>query len=282
MGSIAFWEQSTHNAFPYELYEFTVFGGTDRYYTSAGFDITGFSVGTLRNTYTAIPISRGPIASQLLDPSPLAIRVPADEAIAVEFLGSLPPAVCGVVVRRTHSRTPTKTNTQIIWRGNVLGVAARGNTATISVSNRLGSALRRVIPNRRFQPHCNHVLGDDRCTVDLSSFQDAATVSTVDGRTVTLTGLSPSTDGLYNGGVVTRDTDGEQRTIINQVGQVLTLLHPFRALSGSDAVTVTQGCDHARETCRVKFSNLVHFGGFADIPPGDGYKNGVTGSGGAK
>jgi uncharacterized phage protein (TIGR02218 family) len=48
------------------------------------------------------------------------------------------------------------------------------------------------------------------------------------------------------------------------------LWEPIRAaLTGTERVQLTAGCDKRSATCRQKFSNLANFRGFPDLPGDD-------------
>lgn len=133
---------------------------------------------------------------------------------------------------------------------------------------------------RVFQKPCTAVLGDGQCgaAIDAPTMRaDLAIDSVEDGRVFTwasLTGFDPDwftrgrldvLDGLGAGlwGSVKRDAvvDGARR---------IELWEPLRSvISAGDTVRLTAGCDKRMATCRDKFSNLINFQGFPDIPGED-------------
>lgn len=129
---------------------------------------------------------------------------------------------------------------------------------------------------RVFGPGCTHDLGDAQCTVTPASF--GATVATVtDDMTfsVTWTGSVPSMADMVNGTV--EFTSGallgtNPMEIFAASGTTFTLYGPLaEAPTVGDALTVTEGCDKTRETCRDRFANMLNFGGFPDSPGSANY-----------
>lgn len=143
----------------------------------------------------------------------------------------------------------------------------------------LAEAMNRA-QGRVYQTGCSAILGDDACRFDLSTpgFAHEAVVDGVSerrlldfvgldrfeprwferGRLVVLTGPAK---GLI--GVVKNDrfADGVRR---------VELWEDLRAeLEPGDMVRLEAGCDKRMDTCRHKFSNLLNFRGFPDIPGDD-------------
>lgn len=269
-------EVTVHDGAPRELYAFELSGATSRYYTSAGEDLTFQG-----QTYTNIPLERGPIVSEPFgDAPPLEILMPFGINLITDLLFKIPPRSASVTVYRSHSATPTVANTGIMWTGLITDVKASGRVVSISSESVMGAALSAELPMVSIQTHCNHVLYGTRCGVDRTSYDFATTVVTVSDRTVTVNSVDSKPDGTFSGGMLLRSSDGEYRTIIDQTSTTITLLRPFRALAGSDVVTLYQGCDHLRDTCYTKFNNLVNFGGHADIRQGRPHRMGIYGTGG--
>lgn len=137
----------------------------------------------------------------------------------------------------------------------------------------MADLLKLKFPQRMYQPSCPYVFGDANCGVNMSLYTTASLVAS--GSTasvVALSGVSAPTD-TFKGGVFTV-TDGAlaglKRVIATDtdVGAdhqlTLSPTLPSAPASGT-AVSVTRGCDKLRTTCNG-YSNLPHFGGFADVP----------------
>lgn len=98
---------------------------------------------------------------------------------------------------------------------------------------------------------CNNVFGDPVCGKDLSSIQETATVSAIDGNVVTLTGLTTTgTPGYWRFGFLA--VDGLQIMIRDYTtGNQVTLLKTPPAAWMGAAVTATPGCDKQLTSCRT-------------------------------
>lgn len=124
---------------------------------------------------------------------------------------------------------------------------------------------------RVFGPGCTHDLGDAKCAITPASF-GATVASVADDLTFSLTwtGSVPSMDDLVNGTVAWGSgalMGTNPLEIFAAAGTTLTLYAPLAELpSIGDALTVTEGCDKTRATCRDRFANMLNFGGFPDSP----------------
>lgn len=143
----------------------------------------------------------------------------------------------------------------------------------------LAEAMNRA-EGRVYQRGCSAILGDGDCRFDLSTpgYAHEGAVTRVSARRLLdfdgldsfeprwfergrLKVLSGVAEGLV--GVIKNDrfADGVRR---------VELWEDLRAdLAPGDRVRLEAGCDKRMETCRLKFSNLLNFRGFPDIPGED-------------
>lgn len=133
---------------------------------------------------------------------------------------------------------------------------------------------------RVYQTPCTAVLGDSSCRFDLSTvgFSVEMPIETVSQSRVfrwegfdgfepgwfargRMEILSGTATGLW--GMVKQDRfEGTTR--------VIELWEPVRSsLIAGDMVRLIAGCDKRSATCRAKFSNLINFQGFPDVPGED-------------
>lgn len=83
-----------------------------------------------------------------------------------------------------------------------------------------------------------------------------------------------STDGLtiVGGSVAARGSgwaafgrmilsSGEERRILTQIANTMTLAVPFPGLAAGAGLTIEAGCLHDILTCKNKFNNQLNFGG---------------------
>lgn len=252
-------ETSRQGSAPAELYEFTgpatayrytsgietvSLGGHD-YEPLAGIRRTSIALGTTRDTPT------------------LTVILPIASAVVGDYAFDEPPRSLSLKVYRYQ---PESDEYVIDWRGEVTSIKPRGEDAEVSIPSLLGARLGTSVPGLVVRKHCLHVLGDARCRVVMTLFDHATTVSMASGTAVTVAGVGGADDQWFRAGEIVRDSDGERRLIIDQVGGVLEIVSPFRTLNGGDAVTLYAGCDHSAATCAAKFDNLVNFSGCATIP----------------
>lgn len=86
-------------------------------------------------------------------------------------------------------------------------------------------------------------------------------------------------NGYFDGGFLTwtgGDNSGYSMEVKTQVGEVITLQQAMpNAIVAGDTYTLIAGCDKLRATCVSKFSNVVNFRGFPDLPGNDAMISGV-------
>jgi uncharacterized phage protein (TIGR02218 family) len=115
---------------------------------------------------------------------------------------------------------------------------------------------------------CPYVLGDARCTQDLTAFTIAAVpLTSVTSTRIFAASSLAAAAGYYTEGRLLFTTGANANGIWRQIqahatGGVMTLTRPLlRAASVADQFTIIAGCDHQPATCRDKFSNKVNYGG---------------------
>lgn len=170
-------------------------------------------------------------------------------------------------------------NRVLQFRGTLGEVSRTGGAFTAELR---GLAERLNVPmGRVYQKTCSAVLGDAACRFDLSTSgysMDLSALVVEEARTFLFDvpngleerwferGVMTVLDGAAEGlsGTIKRDriaADGRRR---------VELWDRLRAeISPGDRVRLTAGCDKRMQTCRSKFSNLLHFRGFPDIPGED-------------
>lgn len=164
------------------------------------------------------------------------------------------------------------------FRGTI-GLLRRSGGAFHAELRGLTEALNRPL-GRVYQKPCTAVLGDSACGFDLDrpGYTETRPIAEIVERRIFrwegIRGFEPGwfargrlsvLDGVGKGlwGLIKHDRfDGNAR--------VIELWEPIRAkLEPGDRVRLHAGCDKRMETCRLKFSNLVNFQGFPDIPGED-------------
>lgn len=126
---------------------------------------------------------------------------------------------------------------------------------------------------RVYTPTCDAILGDSRCGVTLASFTTAFTVATVTSNGIFTTTVDPVTNTYFKGGKViwtSGNNNGLEMEIKEFIDGTLQLALPMgKTIQVGDTLNAVAGCNKTRATCRGKFSNLVNFRGFPDLPGQD-------------
>lgn len=165
-------------------------------------------------------------------------------------------------------------NRVLQFRGS-LGEITRANGA-FSAELR-GLAERMNVPTGRvYQRTCQAVLGDEACGFDLATtgYVTEAAVSTTDGRIFTFDGMTDFEPRWFERGKLTVlsgaavDLMGAVKLdrVIDDVRHVELWDSLRDDIAPGDMIQLTAGCDKRADTCRLKFTNLVNFQGFPDIP----------------
>lgn len=140
---------------------------------------------------------------------------------------------------------------------------------------------------RVLSPYCTHDLGDALCQVAMAARTYAAVVATATNElsfTVTFDSPSPADQADLIMGQAEFTSGDLAGTLPIEVFAIsagaVTLFAPAAAVPQvGDALTITEGCDKLRATCRDRFANVENFGGFPDAPGSSQYlKYAVPGS----
>ncbi len=171
------------------------------------------------------------------------------------------------------------TSQRVLMRKGHLGQVTRGRTAFQAEMRGLAHVLNQPV-GRAYSYGCDAVLGDARCTVDLSdpAYSAAGAVAAVtDARRFTAAGLGGFADGWFAGGKLswTSGANAGRAMEIKRHGvaaSTVTLelwLEMSEAIAPGDAFTLTAGCDKQFSTCKAKFANAANFRGFPYMPGND-------------
>lgn len=267
-------ESSVEAGQPVEIYTFTV-GTTPFRYTSAEDEQTFSGI-----TWEPLPLKRGtlPRGPEERDLQ-LPITLPSSVPLPRLFALVIPGARVGVLIERFH-RTDLSLERRKIFEGYVQSVAWTENGKLAVFSCRPSISVRScIIPRYTYAAHCGNVLYDENCQVDIThpAFRvSAASVSAIDGRTITVPGLSGFGDDWFTGGFVETIGVGDFRWITSHVGDDLELLLPFA--EPPTTVNVLAGCDYTHDGpngCGPKFDNGDHYGGFGFIPKRNPHESGL-------
>ena len=168
-------------------------------------------------------------------------------------------------------------NRVLQFRGS-LGEITRTNGA-ISAELRGLAEKMNVSTGRVYQRTCQAVLGEAGCGFDLETmgYMAEAVVSSTDGRVFTFEGLTSFEAGWFERGtmvVLSGAASGlggaiKLDKLADGVRKVELWDNLREDIAAGDTIRMTAGCDKRMATCRHKFSNLLNFRGFPDIPSTD-------------
>lgn len=259
-------ETSVESGRPVELFEFTL--GTETFlYTSSPDTIL-----VQANTYDPRAIKRGKREDGPEKRNAnFTIELPTSDELAQKFLGVLPGVRVPVVVKRYHRGDGGGPEVITTFQGFVLSAnfTKQGRLCKLTARQALAS-LGRLIPSRSYASTCSHIHYEpDTCRVDDTAPENRISndpvVSQV-GNILTVTSIVSGgfNDGDFDSGFVEAVGTSDFRLILEQVGNVLTLLTPFTTTPA--AVNIFRGCKHTIEACHDDFDNVINFGGFAFVP----------------
>ena len=156
-----------------------------------------------------------------------------------------------------------------MFHGRILKCESVGRgQAELSVADDL-IVLANDMPRNVYSITCNHVLYDSGCGVDPATHSTTGTV--LAGSTTSVIKLAAATTEYVGGYALftSGSASGTKATIKNATNGVsIELVYPVPDLpAAGDTLTLYKGCDHTKDTCSAKFSNLDNFRGFPDVPP---------------
>ena len=244
---------------PVELYHFWRDGGEHWRYTDGDIPVTFdgdvYAPATLSRSLTKYDAQ--------LEVTTLKIDASYVEDPVLEFIAVNPVEILWVSVSKLH-RAQDPLEADVIFVGQIKNVSFKKVSVKVDCVG-FEHFLRQTIPKWRYQPTCNHMVFDSKCTKVAADYKITAAV-TLDSTKTKLTSATfdAQEDGYFTGGhIIFGD---ETRTITNHVGSVVTLMYKFKELEDNDSVDAYPGCDGKIETCKNKFNNILNHLGFSHIP----------------
>jgi hypothetical protein len=217
--------------------------------------------------YVPTPMGRGGVTvKNELTKANLDVRIPLTHALADTLMQSWLEMVVTITVFRKKAA-----GTAVIWKGR-LASTTPDDAFLKMVFESIYTSMRRPGLRARFQKSCRHPLYGRGCLLDPEAFAQAATISAITGRTLTVPEAAGESDGFFTGGMV-KATDGTLVFVTKHVGDQLELNRVSSAIANAfavsgvgTAITIYPGCDHSYATCAAKFANDDNYGGFDYIP----------------
>ncbi|MEO1102596.1 MAG: DUF2163 domain-containing protein [Pseudomonadota bacterium] len=164
---------------------------------------------------------------------------------------------------------------RVVLREGTLGEVRRADGAFQAEVRGPMHALE-TVRGRVITVDCDADVGDSRCGVSLAALAVAATVETVDGARLVVSGMGDKAGGWAAGGVAVVTSGaaaGARRLVVRHTvegaGVVLLLREVLPELAEYDEIEVTPGCDKRFSTCLGVFENAENFQGFPHLPGND-------------
>jgi uncharacterized phage protein (TIGR02218 family) len=254
-------EVSVEDSRPRDCYEFVLPSLVRYRLTSATRDVTIDG-----QTFRAGTIQRGEINIPTIGTAPADVEITmlVSHALPQRWLrGGIPPRHVLMNLYRKQMRSGEY---RLEWTGVVMSLQCEKHIAKFRVSARGDESAGRRLPTITVGHECPHILYDQQCQVDRSTFKVTTTAAMLNGREVTLASIGGKPDDWAQWGELLHVASGERMTIQSQVGTAITIQVPIVDMQVGDAVEVYAGCDHNVSTCLAKFANQVNYGGFPHMP----------------
>jgi uncharacterized phage protein (TIGR02218 family) len=237
------------------LYAFRL-GGKNWYYTSADRDITYNTKTYVKLAISDSGVSQGGETAN----ETFTVTTPASEVTSL--FTALPPAEDLWLTKREMHYGDTEA--PVVWIGTVssrkqlTGASYELNCQTI------GPTFARSGKRLLWQRGCPHFLYGPDCRLDKADFAQPATVTAVNGLTITLDGIT--TDGSdFDGGFIEWDIGDdtfERRGLqVGGAGSNIVCLTSAYGLEVDQEVIVYPGCNLTMPRCNDRFDNAANFGG---------------------
>jgi uncharacterized phage protein (TIGR02218 family) len=178
-----------------------------------------------------------------------------------------------VLLYLVNWKTPEE---RLLMRTGSLGEVKRSGQAFTVEMRGLAHYLQQP-KGRLYQYACDADLGDSRCRIDLTdpAYKATGSVDAVrDDKRFRVSGLSLFESDFFSRGLLSFSSgalDAQSREVrrhwVEDEGHWIELWQSVGdGLSVGDDFTITAGCDKSPKTCRLKFSNMINFRGFPNMP----------------
>ena len=197
------------------------------------------------------------------------ITIPNSNSMAEGYILSAPEGVVDFTLFRAHGTDFTQ-----YWKGVVALVNPIENeTDALFIMGPPTDALGASFLLRRYQRKCDVPLYSNACGINKALWAVPGNLLTVDGSTVTASIVSTYEDDYFQGGWF--HANGMKRKIKSHTNTELVLVRAIAGLTPSHPFTAYPGCNHLRNTCKVKFNNLDEYRGCDWIPNAEPFNQGV-------
>jgi uncharacterized phage protein (TIGR02218 family) len=241
---------------PYELFKFVGVLGS-YYYTNLKDPVTFEG-----QVYEPLQITRGVTEVSAITTSIQTVNfdVPTSAKIFEDNGRSLSPPDMTVEVFRFHVGAEGYKRRVL---GTVTGHSVKNETYTLETKSAIQTQLTRKVASVYYQNMCNNELFDQRCKLDPLDYRHVTGIVSTTETTVTVDDDAHADGALKNGRI---RIGNEERVIVNNVSNVISIAYPFIKAADYDTATITRGCDYLRSTCVSVFDNVANYSGFPTIP----------------
>jgi uncharacterized phage protein (TIGR02218 family) len=153
-------------------------------------------------------------------------------------------------------------------RGALGDVSTKGGGFTAELRGPTALLDRSVV--EQTSPECRAELGDKRCRVDMAGRVRITRIVAVHSEDrIEAAEASPEPNAYGYGRVrwISGRNSGLESDVLSSTGPALTLREPpAYAASVGDLIIISEGCDKAFTTCRLRFSNSENFRGEPYLP----------------
>lgn len=263
-------DKSTHDGLPMEFFKFVGPLRTYRFTDQAN------AVTLNGEVYLPIQINRGNVgvSSIVNSQKSLTVSLPADCSLARDYGQRLTPTQLRLTMFRAYRGDDLATQFKQRFRGEAVSYGFEGYQFGIEFGNILQNDLDKPLREVYYQSICNHVLYDARCKANKGDNTTTSNVVNFSDQAVEVVN-----DGWPNGdlraGTLVNVRTGEERLIINNLANVITIGYPFVDIVDGDEVQLVRGCNHGATECVTKFDNYVNYGGYLFLPYRNPFENAV-------
>jgi uncharacterized phage protein (TIGR02218 family) len=153
-------------------------------------------------------------------------------------------------------------------RGTLGDVSTQGGGFTAELRGPTALLDRPVV--EQTSPECRAELGDKRCRVDMAARVRITRVAAVPGEQIIEAAEASADANAYGYGRlrwISGRNSGLESEVLSSAGSLLTLREPpAYPASAGDLIMISEGCDKAFDTCRLRFSNSANFRGEPYLP----------------
>ncbi len=261
-------EASVHDGAPVLLFEFSRGPAVWRY-TNCGVDYTLGGI-----VYTDVPGFTDDTISQSGDATRDAVNlvVPASLGVVSHYLQSRPTTRMRLVIRSVHFGDTATADAEIEWIGYVVGIKRSKIGQRTITCNSIAATFGRPGLRLCWSRGCPYVVFDYQCGLNPDDWAVPATLTALDGNTITAAALaSAAEDGYFTGGIIRWTTDdGIDETrgldLHDRAAGTCSVYGGTSGMTNGQAVTLYPGCDYTVATCNRRFDNRLNCGAHKGQP----------------